>query len=180
LGLAIAKAYVEKFGGKIWIENNKEPGSTFRFTIPYLNGNEEKEQLSAITEEEIRQPQKLKILVVEDDKTSQMLLKIMLKPIARDLFQTITGHEAIELCRNNPDIDLVLMDIQMPDIDGYEATRQIRAFNKQVVIIAQTAYALPGDHKKTIDAGCNDYISKPIDKVLLMNLIKKYFEKQGN
>ena len=82
------------------------------------------------------------------------------------------------MCRNNPDIDLVLMDIQMPDMDGYEATRQIRLFNKDVVIIAQTAFALTGDREKAIEAGCNDYISKPIKKDELMVLVQKHFKKQ--
>jgi len=79
------------------------------------------------------------------------------------------------VCRNNPDIDLVLMDIQMPDMDGDEATRQIRQFNKDVVIIAQTAYALIGDREKAIAAGCNDYISKPIKKDELLEVMQRYF-----
>jgi CheY-like chemotaxis protein len=80
-------------------------------------------------------------------------------------------------CRNNPDIDLILMDIQMPEMNGYEATRKIRQFNKDVVIIAQTAYVLTGDREMAIAAGCNDYISKPIKKDELMALIQKYFNK---
>jgi len=85
------------------------------------------------------------------------------------------GIDAVETCRNNPDIDLILMDIQLPDMNGYEATREIRKFNKSVIIIAQTAYALTGDRELTLKAGCNDYISKPIDKRVLNEMIQKYF-----
>ena len=99
----------------------------------------------------------------------------MVKKYCKEDLHVSTGVEAIEACRNNRDIDLVLMDIQMPDMNGYEATRQIRSFNKDVLIISQTAYGLTGDREKSIAAGCNDYISKPIDKTVLIDLIKKYF-----
>jgi CheY-like chemotaxis protein len=77
-------------------------------------------------------------------------------------------------CRNNPGIDLTFMDIQMPEMNGYEATRQIRQLNTEVIIIALTAFALTGDREKAIEAGCNDYIAKPINKTELMGLIQKY------
>ena len=77
---------------------------------------------------------------------------------------------------NNPGTDLILMDIKMPEIDGYEATRQIRSFNDKVVIIAQTSYAQTGDREKALEAGCNDYIPKPILKNDLLALIKKHFK----
>ena len=79
------------------------------------------------------------------------------------------------MCRGNPDLDLILMDIEMPGMDGYEAARQIRQFNKDIVIIAQTAYAFPGEREKAIAAGCNDYIAKPFNKTSLITLLKKYF-----
>jgi len=79
----------------------------------------------------------------------------------------------VEACLDNPDIDLVLMDILIPEMDGHEATRQIRKFNKDVIIIAQTAYALEGDKEKAIAAGCDDYMSKPINQELLLSKIKK-------
>ena len=85
--------------------------------------------------------------------------------------------EAVELCRKHSEIDLVLMDIDMPEMNGYEATRQIRKFNKEVFIIAQTAYGLSGDKDKALKAGCNDYISKPIDKRALLKMIEKKTEK---
>ena len=106
----------------------------------------------------------LKILIAEDDETSEMLITMAVKIFSKEVLKVRTGVEAVEACRNNPDIDLVLMDIKMPEMDGYEATRQIRQFNKDVVIIAQTAFALTGDREKAIEAGCNDYISKPIKK----------------
>lgn len=85
-----------------------------------------------------------------------------------------SGADAVEACKNNPDIDMVFMDIQMPNMNGYEATRQIRQFNKNVVIIAQTAFALAGDKEKAIEIGCNDYISKPIEKGVLLDIIHRY------
>ncbi len=93
---------------------------------------------------------------------------------AREYIISTSGMEAIEMCRNNPDIDLVLMDINMPFMNGYEATRKIREFNSEVVIIAQTAYALAGDREKALAAGCNDYISKPINRLKLLNMVKKH------
>jgi FOG: CheY-like receiver len=101
----------------------------------------------------------------------------MLQKISKEVLHAITGIRAVEACRNNPDLDLVLMDIRMPQMDGNEATRQIRQFNKDVIIIAQTAYAFSGDNEKAIEAGCNDYISKPINNTLLFELIKKHINK---
>ncbi|MBI9039537.1 MAG: response regulator, partial [Bacteroidales bacterium] len=86
-----------------------------------------------------------------------------------------TGSQAVEICNNNSDIDLILMDIRIPEVSGYESTRQIRKFNKDVIIIAQTAYALAGDREKALEAGCDDYIAKPIKKDELISIIQKYF-----
>ena len=82
----------------------------------------------------------------------------------------------IAACRNNPDIDLVLMDVKMPEMDGYEATRQIRQFDSKVVIIAQTAYSLTGDKEKALAAGCNGYIPKPLNIARLKELIQKHLK----
>lgn len=120
-------------------------------------------------------PGKLKILIVEDDESSKQLISIGVRRFGNEIVSVQTGTEAVEFCRNNPDVDLILMDIQLPELDGYNATRQIREFNSTVIIIAQTAYALAGDREKSIEAGCNDYIAKPIRKDNLMAVLNKYF-----
>lgn len=95
--------------------------------------------------------------------------------ISKEILKAKTGVDAVNIVRANPDIDLILMDIRLPELSGYKAVRQIREFNKNVVIIAQTAYGLSGDRKKAKEAGCTDYIAKPIIKEELLKLISKYF-----
>ncbi len=176
LGLSISKAYVEMLNGKLWVESEKEKGSIFYFTIPrnieLLDAGEIKTGTTiGKTEVPIKN---MKILIVEDDETSDLLISIMLERISGEILHAKSGSEAIELCRNNPDLDLVLMDIKMPLMNGYEATRQIRKFNKDLVIIAQTAYSIAGDREKAMESGCNGYLSKPIIKKELLSLLKQY------
>jgi len=119
----------------------------------------------------------LKILIAEDDEMSAMLLTIIVKEYREKVFRAKNGIEAVDICFNNPDIDLILMDIQMPGLNGDEATRKIREFNKNVIIIAQTGLVLSTDKDKLIEAGCNNYLSKPVNRLELITLIESYFKK---
>lgn len=177
LGLSISKAYVEMLGGNIWVETEEGKGSTFYFTIPCNIESEAKINYRNATSLKsiAKQTRKLKVLVTDDDEVSCMLISIAIKDFTKEILKASSGEEAVSALRNNPDIDLVLIDIKMAEMDGIEATRQIRKFNKDVIIIAQTAFALTGDREKAIEAGCNDYISKPIDVALLKRLIRKFF-----
>ncbi len=117
-----------------------------------------------------------KILIVDDEKTAHQLYKLMLKPEGHQLLHAENGHQAVELYSKNPDIELILMDIKMPEMNGYEATQEIRKINKNVIIIAQTAYALANDRKKAFEAGCNSHLAKPVERMVLLKKITEYFD----
>jgi len=178
LGLSISKAYVEMLGGEIWVESEEGKGSTFYFTLPYSREPEVIDFVAAEVPESLTADNPvvkgLKILIAEDDEISGMLISVAIKALVKEVLKATNGTETVDICRRNPDLDFVLMDIKMPEMDGYEAARQIRKFNNDVIIIAQTAYALTGDREKAIDAGCNDYIAKPFGKAALENIISKY------
>jgi len=181
LGLSISKAYVEMLGGKIRVNSTEGQGSQFFFTIPYVTIKEEAGIIAyKITIPNLDdKPERLKLLIAEDDLANVMLLTAILEDYIGELFHVATGTEAVETCMRNPDIDLILMDIKMSKMDGYEAVRHIRKFNRSVTIIAQTAYALSGEKEKALLSGCDDYIAKPINSNTLLEMIKRLRKKKG-
>ncbi len=174
LGLSISKAYAETLNGKIWVESEQGIGSSFYFSFPYKISLDKDKSTNKESSVSTDNSKKIKILITDDDKSSDMLLSQFLKNVCDNILHAGNGAEAVEICRNNPDIDIILMDIKMPGMDGFEATRQIREFNKSVVIIAQTAFNLASDKEAIFEAGCNDHISKPVMKRDLLSLIEKY------
>ena len=154
-------------------------GSTFFFNIPKDEIVADKAETNTPEDKEKRLKQYSKILVAEDDEMNYLFLKNLLEHKGFGIVHAWNGEEAVEMLRNDDDISLVLMDIKMPVMSGEEATRQIRTFNQDIPIIAQTAYAMPSDRSKLLEIGCNDYISKPIVTDSLVKLLQKHVNPSG-
>ncbi len=180
LDLIIAKSYIEMLGGTIHVSSQLGFGTTIAFSLPldFEKYKDSPETNAGGRTLNIANLQDLKVLIAEDDETSALLLSTYLKPYTKAILHAPNGEKAVEMARMNPDLDLIMMDIQMPLLNGFNATKQIREFNTSVIVIAQTAFGLSGDRDKALEAGCSDYISKPIKKEELNGMLIKFFPEK--
>ncbi|NKI26949.1 PAS domain S-box protein [Arenibacter sp. 6A1] len=174
LGLSIAKAHIDILGGNIWVDSIIGNGSTFFFSIPYVPV-----KLEHIPKETPldKIPKNTTVLLAEDDRISFLYCSKLLQKQGITVIHAKDGASAIDKFKENKSVSLVLMDLNMPIMDGLVATRQIRSFNSNIPIIAQTGLGFREDKVKAFEAGCTDYISKPIDSAKLILMIKKHLHK---
>lgn len=177
LGLALCRSMVTLMGGRIWAESVHGKGSVFQLEIPARKVNliqQSDAPPSKMTDGEIAATSKQPILVADDDEASLIMMKTILSGVGYHTVFARSGIEAIELLKHHPEINLILLDIKMPVLDGRQTMQKIREMGINAVIIATTAYALPGDEQRFRQAGFDDYIAKPITKSQLIKLLSKY------
>jgi len=177
LGLAISKGLVELMGGTIGLNSTYGEGSEFFFTLPFSENREsEKFDLNSFNIE-INTGSSWKektILLVEDEDVNFLYVKELLADTGVTLIHAPTGEEAVSICKTLIPIDVVLMDMRLPGISGYDATRLIKNVRTELPVIAQTAYAMENEKKDCLDAGCDYYITKPFDQKLLFNVLNGF------
>lgn len=179
LGLTIAKENTELIGGKISVSSIKGEGATFFVTIPYdavFSNQETEKNIFNDNLENHNKKDSFTILIAEDEKINFLYLDVILESIFKNSVRIHAKHgkEAVEICKENNDINLVLMDLKMPVMNGLEATKKIKQTNPKLKIIAQTAYSTNEEKEKAFSAGCDDFISKPIEKKKLSEILNKY------
>ena len=177
LGLSLSKGLVEKMGGKIWVESVVGKGSGFFFTVPYEPLGDEK--LIIYKKEEIHDYnfKGKKVLIVEDTEPSRELIFEMLEDTGIEIDEAVNGNQALEMSFKKL-YDVILMDIRLPDINGYEVTKRIKEREKNIFIIAQTANAMDDERSKCFEAGCDEYITKPFDSETLLGLINTHLRNK--
>jgi PAS domain S-box-containing protein len=181
LGLAISKGFVELLGGKMWADSEIGKGSNFFFTVPYApakskiqENREEKKPKS-----EYKWSGKV-FLIAEDDFFSYKFLEGFLRQTNAEILHADDGQKAVDICNKNDHIDVILMDVQMPEMNGMDATRNIKKFRKEIPIIAQTANAIAEERQKCFEAGFDDFVTKPINITELFMKIDHWLSKSGN
>ncbi|MCF8368504.1 MAG: response regulator [Bacteroidales bacterium] len=174
LGLSISQKLTHLMKGKMWVESASGEGSTFYFTLPLDVAEESKKSL---TPKDMNYDEVLNgksILVVEDEDSNFLLIETMLSRDGLNITRAVNGNLAVDMFRNNGHhFDVVLMDIKIPGLNGYEATAEIKKIKANVPIIAQTAYAMSGEKEKCLEAGCDDYIAKPYNRKELLEILHK-------
>ncbi len=181
LSLTISKSLIELFGGKITVQSDNQKGTTFIFRIPLILPDLQNNNIVESIFHEEQQITNLDpnwknkvILVVEDDLINYQFIEALLEKTQVQLLHAENGLQALELCKNINKIDLILMDIKLPEKNGYEITKEIKSFRKDIPIIAQTAFSMNDVRERCFESGCNDIITKPVDIELFMSKLNKY------
>jgi CheY-like chemotaxis protein len=177
LGLAICKGLIEKMHGNIWVESEFGKGSTFRFSLPYKPLESIKPEIQKVKIEKLHDLKKIKILIAEDEVINYLYISEVLSNLHAILVHAHNGNEAVEYIKSHNDIDVILMDIKMPIMNGYEATTEIKKISPDIPIIALTAHAFAEDKEKAYEVGCADFLTKPIDETSLLKCINKHLKK---
>jgi CheY-like chemotaxis protein/two-component sensor histidine kinase len=170
LGLAIVKGLCDLLDAKIHLVSQKDYGTSFYIGFS-TSGSEKKEKIPAIQPEQTSQPI---ILIAEDEIDNFAYLEIVLKKFGAAILHAVNGKEAVDLCQAHPEINIVFMDLKMPVMNGLEATRIIKSHRKDLPIVAVTAYAMSGDERRALSGGCDDYVSKPVKKDMILSKLRKY------
>jgi len=177
IGLTLAKEVIERMGGKIFVQSEKGVGSEFSFSIPYRPAGSFKPKATPAPVEQILKPidwSSRKCLLVDDNKDVLIYLNRILTDTGVAILTARSGFEAIELIKSNPDIDVVLLDMQMPEMNGIEATKEIRKIRKDIPIIAQTAFIFEDDKDIILEAGCDACLIKPIRREHLLTVMSSF------
>ena len=180
LGLTISRNLSELLGGKLWVESKVDQGTTFYLALPSAGNNQEAKSAQSLLQESDSYDfagEGLRILIAEDDTSSAFFLKRTLAKTGAEILTAANGFEAIEICRENPDIDLVFMDVRMPGMGGYEATKTIKEIYPNLPVIAQTAYAMPEEVERSKLNGCDDHITKPLRSSDVVAVLRKYTKR---
>ena len=176
IGLSIAKKIVGHLGGDIWVQSTPDQGTNIYFTLPYELSESKFEKAGENLANTFDWQNKV-VLVADDIDVNYKLIEEILIPTKAKILWAKDGKEAVDLCLNNDNIDLVLMDIRMPGMNGFEATKKIKEHKSKLTIIGQTAFAHDKDREKCLNAGFDNYISKPIKIETLLSTINKVFSK---
>ena len=177
IGLTLAKEVIERMGGKIFVQSEKGVGSEFSFSIPYRPAGSTKAKVTSVNKEQVLKPidwSSRKCLLVDDNKDVLIYLNRILLDTGVTILTARSGFEAIEIIKTIPDIDVVLLDMQMPEMNGIEATKEIRKIRKNLPIIAQTAFLFEDDKDIILEAGCDACLIKPIRRDHLLTVMSSF------